>query len=273
MSWRRRLRALVVPARRARVLDPGPAGTALRPDDAPLDLTARPQQGRCGDCWVIAALLAIHEAAPDRIAQLLITHSAEPGAGPGSGPRSSPGAGRRPTEGARDARSAPVGVLLRGGRVRIPVDRAMPVDALGRWVGARQSGGAPGWPGLVEKAAAIHVAGSYGLLARGLGRFGLELLTGGRARTHLLLPRAAQLQRWVDQGHAVLASTHPLSSRITTVRGPLPTNHVLVVVGADPRTGDVRLRNPWLPDEVLTIDRRRFRLGFLSVDVTAASLR
>lgn len=266
MSWRRRLRALVVPARRARVLSAGPAGVGFRVDGSALDLDARPRQGAFGDCWVAAAMLAIHEAAPARVAEMIRAHDG----------------------------SSSVGVLLRGGRVRIAVDRAMPVDARGRWVGALQSrsgaeagsgsgtgsgsapGGAadaPGWPGLVEKAAAIHVAGSYRMLGRGLGRFGLQLLTGIPARTHVLLPRPDRLRGWLDEGRAVLASTHPLSPRVTTAGGPLPANHVMAIVGCDPATGEISLRNPWRPDELLVVDRRTFRRGFLSIDVTAHPLR
>ncbi|MCG7307992.1 crotonobetainyl-CoA--carnitine CoA-transferase [Brachybacterium sp. ACRRE] len=266
MSWRRRLRALVVPVRRARVLSAGPAGVGFRVDGSALDLDARPRQGAFGDCWVAAAMLAVHEAAPARIAGMIRGHDG----------------------------SSSVGVLLRGGRVRIAVDRAMPVDARGRWVGALQSrsgaeagsgsgagsgsapggaGDAPGWPGLVEKAAAIHVAGSYRLLGRGLGRFGLRLLTGIPARTHVLLPRPDRLRGWLDEGRPVLASTHPLSPRVITARGPLPANHVMAIVGCDRATGEISLRNPWRPDELLVIDRRTFRRGFLSVDVTARPLR
>lgn len=252
MSWRRRLRALVVPPRRARVLSAGPSGTGFRADASPLDLTARPRQGAYGDCWVIAALLAVHEAAPERIAEMV-----------------------RVPDGSR---APAAGLLLRGGRVRVAVERSMPVDAGGRWVGALQAGsgsaaGAPGWPGLVEKAAAIHVAGSYRVLSRGLGRFGLELLTGVPAHTHLLLPHARRVQQWLDEGRAMLASTHPLSPRVRTARGPLPADHVMAVVGADPSTDEVSLRNPWRPDELLVVDRRTFRRGFLSLDVTARPLR
>lgn len=244
---RRRVRALLDPAARRGDRPELPAGARFREDGTPLDLRARPRQGQIGDCWVIAALLAVHEASPESAARLL-----DPLPGPNV---------------------VPTAVLLRGGRVRVPVDRAMPADAAGRWIGATQSGGGPGWAGLVEKAAALEVAGSYRWLARGLGRYGLQLLTGAPVRTHLVLPPAAVLDAWIREGRAVLASTHPLSARVATEHGPLPANHVMAVVGADPVTGHVRLRNPWRPDEVLTLDRRRFRRGFLSVDVTASSVR
>ena len=68
---------------------------------------------------------------------------------------------------------------------------------------------------------------------------------------------------------AIAASTHPLSPRVPTSAGPLPRNHVFAVVGADARSGHVLLRNPVRPEQVLTLDARSFRRGFLSLDVTA----
>src|SRR5699024_11812689 len=72
-----------------------------------------------------------------------------------------------------------------------------------------------------------------------------------------------------DLGRAIAASTHPLSPRVPTSAGPLPRNHVFAVVGADARSGHVLLRNPVRPEQVLTLDARSFRRGFLSLDVTA----
>lgn len=219
-----------------------------------LDLSLRPRQGRLGDCWVMASLLALHSTAPHALGRIIGDACASDRA---------------------DA-SAPLTVRLGDGTL-VPVTRTMPVDAQGRWVYATQSGhgrtSGPGWAGAVEKALAVHLAGSYGWLARGLGRFGLQALTGARCRTHILLPSSSQLEAWTRTGHAVLASTHPLSGLVTTAHGPVPTNHVMAVVGADPVSGHVHLRNPWRPDDVLTVDRRTFRRGFLSVDRTQAPLR
>src|SRR5699024_5482274 len=114
-----------------------------------------------------------------------------------------------------------------------------------------------------------HVAGGYGILQRGVARFGLELLTGERVRTRLRFPDAAQILAWRAEGRALCASTHPLSPRVGTVAGPLPPNHVFVVVGADAASGHVHLRNPVWPAEVVVLDARSFRRGFLSVDATA----
>jgi hypothetical protein len=47
----------------------------------------------------------------------------------------------------------------------------------------------------------------------------------------------------------------------------------MAVVGADPGSGHVHLRNPWRPERVLTVDARTFRRGFLSVERTAEALR
>jgi hypothetical protein len=56
---------------------------------------------------------------------------------------------------------------------------------------------------------------------------------------------------------------------VGTLAGPLPPNHVFAVVGADPAGGHVQLRNPVRPADVLVLDARSFRRGFLSVDVSA----
>lgn len=246
--WRRRLRDLlhrgraVAAAPRPGPLGPvrpdlGPHARALRADTTRIDLAARPRQGRLGDCWVMAALLAVHDRAPALLEDALEL---------------------RPDGTA----------LVRLAGAQVHVDRRMPVDGAGRWVYATQSGAGPGWPGLMEKALAAHLAGSYRLVARGFGRFGLQALVRTRVRTLLLLPSAARLERMLAQRRAVLASTHPLSPLVRGPHGRLPPNHVMVVVGADAATGHVRLRNPWRPDDVLVLDRRSFRRGFLSLDVT-----
>lgn len=257
--WRRRLRELALrgTGRRLPGRQSAPAAVLPRPalgpgasqwvlDRSTLDLSRRPRQGGLGDCWVMAALLAVHEAAPSAARQLLVP-----------------------------AAEGTWAVVLHehGQEVHVVVDRAMPVTATGRWAYARESGAGPGWAGIVEKAVALHVAGSYRLLARGFGRFGLAVLTGSRVRTRLRLPSAARIDAWVRAGHAVLASTHPASPLIRTAQGPLPRDHVMAVVGADPVTGHVHLRNPWRPDDVLTVDARTFRRGFLSLDRTLTSIR
>ncbi|MGP5305041.1 C2 family cysteine protease [Brachybacterium alimentarium] len=218
-----------------------PAGSGWVMDDGPLQTTGsrRPQQGRLGDCWVIAAMLAIHETAPERLGALLT-----------------------------ELPGGVVEVALPALAEPIRVDRQMPVTERGRPVYARLEGTNPGWAGVLEKALAAHVAGGYDVLARGFARFGLELLLGMRVRTMLRLPDARQIVRWREEGRAIAASTHPLSRRVTTAHGPLPSSHVFAAVGGDPVTGHVHLRNPTRPSRLLTIDARTFRRGFLSVDVT-----
>ena len=228
-----------LPDDRSQDIEPPRTATGWRLDATRPDLARRPRQGAVGDCWVIAPLLALHAVSPAAIAASL----------------------REGSDGCWTVRLHPGGAP-----VDVRVDRRMPIDGSGRWVGAHETSGRPGWTGIIEKAAAQQVAGSYRFLARGLGRFGLVLLTGQSARTHLLLPSAERLDAWLRSGHVVLASTHPLSPLVRTAHGPLPPDHVFAVVGADPVTGHVRLRNPWRPDDVLTIDRRAFRRGFLSVD-------
>lgn len=263
-TWRRMLRALALPGRArvahlgevhesaARVLpaDPsllqpelGPRASALKEDRGPLapPVLLRPRQGRLGDCWVMASLLAIHETAPERLRAMLV-----------------------------EEEGGVVAVHLPALAAPLRVDRRMPVDEHGTFQYGRREGANPGWVGVLEKAIAGHVAGGYSTLQRGFARFGLELLLGERVRTSLRLPSAAQIIRWRAEGRAICASTHPLSPHLVpTSAGPLSPSHVFAVVGADARTGHVHLRNPWRPDDLLVLDARRFRRGFLSVDVTS----
>ncbi|MFC7376867.1 C2 family cysteine protease [Brachybacterium sp. GCM10030267] len=245
-TWRRTLRALALTGRAREAYVPatpglGPRAAGWRQDTGPLapPRLLRPRQGRLGDCWLLAAMLAIHETAPERLAQLL---SALP-------------------DGTVEMHLPALGHPIR-------VDRMMPVDDAGEFLYARRDGANPGWAGALEKAITAYVAGGYGYIQRGFARFGFELLLGMRVRTLLRLPPAAQLAAWTDEGRAVAASTHPLSGLVTTAHGRLPPNHVFAVVGADPRSGHVRLRNPVRPGRLLVVDARTFRRGFLSLDVT-----
>lgn len=261
--WRRRLRRMLLGIRRwiglpaahpdfsaeqSRLVGttqpgPGPHATGLREDRTPVDPQCRPRQGRLGDCWVMASLLAIHEQAPGALLDRLTI---------------------------REDGTAEVRLGASSSMTRILVDRWMPVDSRGRWVYATQSGDGPGWVGLFEKALAAHLSGSYGMLARGIGRSGLRAITGEQVRLHVLLPSTARIRSMLGDGRAVLASTHPLSPLVRGPQGPFPANHVMVVVGADPVTGTVQLRNPWRPDDVLVVPRGTFRRAFLSMDVTAS---
>ena len=255
-TWRRSLTALASPLGRIRVassspaspgsettssegLAPGPHAVRFAQDRGPWWPSARPRQGRLGDCWVMAGMLAVHETAPERL-QALMTREQD-----GS-----------------------VTVRLPGAGHPVRVDRMMPVDAAGMFVYGRQDGGGPGWVGVLEKAIALQVAGGYRFLQRGFGRFGLELLLGERGRMLLALPTAGQIEAWRAEHRAILASTHPLSRRVRTAHGPLPPNHVFAVIGAEPVSGHILLRNPVSPGRVLRVDARTFRRGFISVDVT-----
>jgi len=223
-------------------LSPGPHGTALAFDRGPLapPTLLRPRQGRLGDCWLMAPMLALHETAPERLRSLV-----------------------------GEEVDGVVPVHLPGLDAPLRVDRRLPVDEHGRFLYGRRDGANPGWVGVLEKAIAGHVAGDYAVLQRGLARYGLEILLGERVRTRLALPRAGQILGWRAEGRALCASTHPLSPRVPSAAGPLPPNHVFAVVGADARSGHVHLRNPVRPAELLVLDARSFRRGFLSVDVTA----
>lgn len=223
-------------------LELGPHADGWKRDRGPLTTPGsllRPRQGRLGDCWVIAAMLAVHHAAPAHLPSLL---DQEPG--------------------------GIVAVHLPGLDAPVRVDRQMPVGPDGQFVYARLDGGNPGWVGVLEKALAGHLAGGYGFLQRGFARYGLQLLLGSPVRTSLQLPEATQILDWSVQGRAVCASTHPFSPMVSSMHGHLPRNHVFAVVGAEPGSGHVLLRNPVRPARVLRIDARTFRRGFLSVDVS-----
>lgn len=250
-TWRRTLRALALEgrARAARPgadgvlrLSPGPHATALALDRGPLapPVLLRPRQGRLGDCWLMAPMLALHETAPERLRALI----------------------GEETDGI-------VTVRLPGLEEPLRVDRRLPVDARGVFQYGRRDGANPGWVGVLEKAIAGHIAGDYAFLQRGLARYGFALLLGERVRTNLRLPDAGQVLAWRAEGRALCASTHPLSLRVPSAAGPLPPNHVFAVVGADATSGHLHLRNPVRPAELLVLDARSFRRGFLSVDVTA----
>lgn len=184
-------------------------------------------------------MLAIHETVPDHLPSLIT-----------------------------EQRGGIVAVHLPAVPSPLRVDRSMPVGSDGRFVYARLDGGNPSWPGVLEKAIAAHLAGSYTFLQRGFARFGLEVLLGSPVRTRLRLPDAAQIRAWRAEGRAVCASTHPLSSLVPSAHGKLPASHVFAVVDADARSGHVHLRNPRRPGRLLRVDARTFRRGFLSVDVT-----
>ncbi|MGO1504789.1 MAG: C2 family cysteine protease [Brachybacterium sp.] len=250
--WRRTLRALALTGRAREAhpgaddseilhLGPGPAATALREDRGPLAPARllRPRQGRLGNCWVMAPMLALHETAPERLRALLTAEG-----------------------------HGIVAVRLPGVATPLRVDRRFPVDEHGVFQYGRRDGANPGWVGALEKAIAAHVAADYAFLQRGFARFGFELLLGERVRSQLRMPSAARIIAWRSEGRAIAASTHPFSGRVPTIAGPLPSNHVFAVVGADAYSGHVHLRNPWRPERLLVIDARSFRRGFLSVDVT-----
>ena len=223
-------------------LSSGPHATALALDRGPLTppVLLRPRQGRLGDCWLMAPMLALHETAPERLRALI----------------------GEETDGI-------VTVRLPGLEEPLRVDRRFPVDARGVFQYGRRDGANPGWVGVLEKAIAGHIAGDYAFLQRGLARYGFALLLGERVRTSLRLPDAGQVLAWRAEGRALCASTHPLSLRVPSAAGPLPPNHVFAVVGADATSGHLHLRNPVRPAELLVLDARSFRRGFLSVDVTA----
>lgn len=224
-------------------LELGPNAAGWKRDHGPLDAPGAlltPRQGQLGDCWVIAAMLAVHHAAPAYLPGLL---EQEPG--------------------------GIVAVHLPGLDAPVRVDRQMPVGPHGRFVYARLGGGNPAWVGVLEKALAGHLAGGYDFLQRGFARYGLQLLLGSPVRTLLQLPDASQILTWLSEGRALCASTHPLSALVPSMHGDLPPSHVFAVVGAEPGSGHVHLRNPVRPARVLRIDARTFRRGFLSVDVSA----
>ncbi len=220
-------------------VEPAVVGTDLRRDTSPWHLEGIPRQGRLGDCWLIAPMLALAVTRRQCLADLLTVEA-----------------------------DGIIAVHFPGADAPLRVDRDMPVDAQGAFSGARVSAGAPGWVGVLEKAAAAQIAGGYRMLQRGFACFGFALLLGTPTRTRLRLPSPAQAQQWAAEGRAMAVSTHPLSGLVRHGERRIAPNHVYALVGGDPQAGTLLLRNPVDPTTVLELDRRTFRLGFLAVDVT-----
>ena len=154
----------------------------------------------------MAPMLALHETAPERLRALLTAES----------------------HGIVTVRLPGVATPLRRVDQHFPVDEpGCPVRPTGR--------SEPGWVGALEKAIAAHLAADYAFLQRGFARFGFELLLGERVHSQLRMPSAARIIAWRSEGRAIAASTHPFSGRVSTIAGPLPSNHVFAVVGADAR--------------------------------------
>lgn len=219
--------------------DLGPGAAGWREDTGPVHRDGRPRQGALGDCWVVAAMLAVHETSPAHLRRLV-----RPGPEPGT-----------------------VAVHLPGLEEPLLVDRTLPVDARGRFLYARRDGAGPADVGVLEKAIAAHVAGGYGMLQRGLARYGLQLLLGRAGRMTLRSPGAARVRRWRSQDRPLTASTHPLSGRVRHSGGAFHPNHVYALVGAEPSGGHLLLRDPGDPGRLLRVDARRFRRAVLTVDI------
>ena len=109
----------------------------------------RPRQGRLGDCWVMAPMLALHETAPERLRALLTAEG-----------------------------HGIVTVALPGVATPLRVDRRFPVDEHGVFQYGRRDGANPGWVGALEKAIAAHVAADYAFLQRGFARLRLRAAAG-----------------------------------------------------------------------------------------------
>lgn len=260
----------------------------------PPDFSRLPRQGGLSDCWIMGPMLAIHCTCPEFFAQAV----------------------RRETLHARrDAHVAWVRLYTRGRPVwrriecSFPVREAPPGGRCGtgvscgschsataapaavapaadlgpvRWAYAIEDALAvPGWPGLVEKAAVMEVAGSYRWAAFGLASSGFPLLCGIRTRTFFFLPAVEELSRWLAEGRAATASTHPLSPMLSrglhdpdtgAMLPKFPLNHVFAVVGADPARGWIRVRNPVQPAYVYTLTAAQAGRVFVSLDVTRAAI-
>lgn len=224
------------------------------------DWSLAPQQGRLGDCWLLAPMLAVHAADPDFFRSGV----------------------RRPAPG-----QVAVRLFHRGLPYEQLIADRLPADDAGRRAYAREHGprGRGGWPGLLEKAAAAAFGG-YRRLRRGLAAEGFRLLTGQRAPLHLLFPSPRHLAALLERGHAAVASTQPLAGRLPYRGLRFTPLHVYAVVAADPSARTVTLRNPWGRNPVA--GRRRdgvrtgdgelilpwsvFRTRFLSMNITAEPL-
>ncbi len=213
------------------------------------NFSRKPRQGALGDCWLMAPMLAIHSVDPSFFESAV---------------KASPGAPK-----------ALARVFVEGAPAWRSVNMRFPVNSRGHFAYATEEGGGPGWPGILEKACAAEFSGSYAWIARGFAKWGFPALTGVSASTRLALPSAGDIVELLAERRPIVASTHMFSPALSRGRksGPIPSLHVMAVVGAKPESGEVVMRNPWRPGAWVTLSREEFRRCFLSVDVLDQPLR
>ncbi len=260
------------------------------PDPVRPDWNSFPRQGALGNCWIMAPMLAVYCANPEffRDSVRLCTihdgpkapHQRDTNSGAhtrhfrASRADSTPGASRQ---------YAWARVFRRGTPVWFRLPLWFPVRADGTWAYAvEESSRTPGWPGLIEKAAVLCVAGSYRWAAIGLASVGFPLVCGVSAPTLVRMPSARVFSEWLADGRAVVASTHPLTRRWSqelhdaatgAPLSPFPPNHVFAVTEVDLSRGFIGVRNPWRPAELVWLSRSDMRRLFVSVNVTRTAVR
>lgn len=251
-----------------------PAGRAVDPADrSPRGVVPDLRQGRLGDCWLVAVLIACEAARPG-FARSQLTPL---------GPTAAAGADGPPA-GAHPAIGFWAVDLWAPARRRIVVSDRLPVAHR-----CGDGGLAPTAASIVEKAVAVALGGSYRRLESNLADVALWLLTGRAAPARPVPRRLDGLDRALRAGRPVVASTlvRPRGSfRLPREDGrtavPIMDGHVYAVLGVartdedgrpDPRQPPrARLRNPLggsgpAAGADLWLSARQLRRAFLSVNV------
>lgn len=185
-------------------------------------------QGRLGDCWFLAAYMALQQNDPDSLAHGITALGTPPGR---DGWRVELFPGRAP----QSITVRPSDLGTRGSQ--IDRDRAGPGGA-GTRIGVCS---------IYEQAMISAADGRPSGVWADTPAAGLELLTGRRARGMALQhPSFAAFARALDAGRPVTVMTHPLRPRGQGA-GRLVPAHVYHVRGCDRATGEIILANPHGP--------------------------
>lgn len=229
------------------------------------------KQGTIGDCWLMATLMAIAKANPNRIRNLIKTKDRERGL---------------------YEITIFVNKNKQKKRKSILVNDKFPKGVKpprAKFTGSGIEGNRELWVMLIEKAYAIHL-GSYQRLKGGYSVKAMEALTGKQALTlniqnigqKNLGQNTGEIRNWTDKtpqsianfikkalerGYPLIASSSKDKVKGSTQKFKLLTteNHAYVIVAID--SSKITLRNPWGHTHPLPIPLDRFKNLFIRIEV------